>query len=470
MPFATDHPLLIPEISLHISRFVAIKDAIACARVCKAWNDPFTSAVWHTVNFKAQKRFVETDPVIIKKHGNRVRVVKRISASVQLEVLHKAGVCLLQRFSLVMQTQAQFQALYFDLLYRNANSLTRMEIGHAEDCDKLVVFPVGLMSSCAGSHASFKLVRLCITNLAMTRDAFASLLKLCPALKFLEVQRTSIYSYSSCPEPFRHTGLVHLNASLEQIFQPDPGSLTNVPILVHLPRLKRISTALAEPDALTPVSFGAMKDQFAKYCHSLGEVVLTTAPITTTALLTRTFRSLTMISISAEKMSIDVITAMLVHQETLSRVIAAVHRQSDRDSELEGQPTIPGWALQLIPQTCSRLTRLYFQPFTLDMEEIERTTWSCNQLEELHIQIRGLDTKEKIDRAMRLWTNCRDTRRKSKKGNSANGSGLHSSSTQSGLEKDTLRNGKSLEERVARHLARFEKLRVVRLCQKGGSA
>ena len=324
------------------------------------------------------------------------------------------------------------------------------------------------MSSCAGGHASFKLVRLCITNLAMTRDAFASLLQLCPALRLLEVQRTSIYSYSSCPEPYRHTGLVHLNAPLEQIFQPDPDSSTNLPILVHFPRLKRISTALA--DALPSVSFDAMKDQFAKFCPSLGEVVLITTPSTTTALLTRTFRSLTMISICAEKMSIDVITAMLVHQETLSRVIAAVHHQSDRDSELEGEPTVPGWALQLIPQTCSRLTRLYFRSFTLDMEEIERTTWSCTQLEELHVQIRGLDTKEKIDRAMRLWTNFRDMRRKSKKGNSANCSGLHSSSTQSGLEKDTLRNGKSVEERVARHLARFEKLRVVRLCQRGKSA
>jgi hypothetical protein len=127
MPFAKDHPLQMPEVCLHISRFVTPRNATLYARVCKAWSDSFTSVVWHTVDFDAQERFINVDPSTVKKHGYCIRNVKGISDVRNLMVLQHPSVCKLSALSIVMPAKAS-PAYCGDLLRQNAASITFLDI------------------------------------------------------------------------------------------------------------------------------------------------------------------------------------------------------------------------------------------------------------------------------------------------------------------------------------------------------
>jgi hypothetical protein len=211
------------------------------------------------------------------------------------------------------------------------------------------------------------------------------------------------------------------------------------------------------------MSFGEMKDQFAQHCPLIKAVGIDTPATITAPLLTKTFQTMTRIIV--DEMSPEIITAILTHQETLADVIT--FHASDDFYEQEGipplasKPLASGRELQLIPQTCSRLTTLELPTLQQDMDDIESTAWSCTQLEELYIRIRGLDTKDMVDRAIHLWVDYREEKRKNRKENPENCSDLNSSGTQGDIVADTLHNSDSVEERVARHLVRFEKLKKV---------
>ena len=68
----------------------------------------------------------------------------------------------------------------------------------------------------------------------------------------------------------------------------------------------------------------------------------------------------------------------------------------------------------------------------MDMDEVDDDKWACGGLRHLRVRVLGLDTKEKIDRTLKLWM---------KRTND---------------DKDG-----SLEARVARHLFTFKDLRAV---------
>jgi len=90
------------------------------------------------------------------------------------------------------------------------------------------------------------------------------------------------------------------------------------------------------------------------------------------------------------------------------------------------------------------------------MFDIDMTQWGCHDLdlEELYIVIRGLDTWEKFNRAIQLWREGRIAIRK-KQANGEQGSALCPQMNY------ILPGDNSIEARVARHLLKFKKLRVV---------
>ncbi|KAG0214697.1 hypothetical protein BGX31_001045, partial [Mortierella sp. GBA43] len=122
------HTLLIPEIILRISLRVTVKDAVACTRVCKAWSDAFLPVVWKAVDFKVQEKFVNLDPVTIKKYGHHIRTVKGIDQDQHLQALHHSSVSRLQKLSIVMSTAIHSQAFCCELLRRNATSITQLDM------------------------------------------------------------------------------------------------------------------------------------------------------------------------------------------------------------------------------------------------------------------------------------------------------------------------------------------------------
>jgi hypothetical protein len=93
----------------------------------------------------------------------------------------------------------------------------------------------------------------------------------------------------------------------------------------------------------------------------------------------------------------------------------------------------------------------------MDMDDIEKTKWGCHNLEELHIRIQGLDTKEKINRAVQLWKEGRIVIRK----NQVDGDQGESAITRFQLDGIIPPSDESIEARVARHLLKFKKLKEV---------
>ncbi|KAF8939896.1 hypothetical protein BGZ58_008407 [Dissophora ornata] len=102
-------------------------------------------------------------------------------------------------------------------------------------------------------------------------------------------------------------------------------------------------------------------------------------------------------------------------------------------------------SFQMLPQLCSQLKLLMIPKLEMDIEAIEKQEWSCRDLEELAVRIRGLDTTEKITRTIQLWI---DARNQIKESESADSNTL-------------LQDDNSIEGRVARHLLKFPKLQEV---------
>jgi len=469
MPPTHDHPLLLPEILVRISSFVAPRDAISCAQVCTDWGDVFTSIVWQTIDFKAQQRFVSLTPAAIRKHGHRILTVKNIEHDLHVEALHHPSICKIRHLAVTMPSTARFQAYCHDLLRRNATSIVDLDIGALppNGGGTVVPFPLDAFSMPIGGPATSKITFLKIQNLPMTRDGFSSLLRLCPALVTLNIRGTPTY-VSNCLEPFQHAGLKELIAPLEQIFRPDYSAAYTQSLLAHFPQLVTLRTWSSS--ASSGLLFDHMKEQVARHCPLLTRLCTEAPAGITTTLLTQTFHSLTCITVSESNISETVVMAILSHQATLDRLYIYLpyggYYEQDEVPVLQGNIPIPGWAIQLIPQTCHQLTTLQFPLFEMDMDGISKSKWSCKNLESLFIRIRGLDTKESIDEALQLWTEGVAKRESMKKLDATSG-GLDFAKMclqDPGVLGQALQD--PLEERVARHLLQFEKLHTVWLGHK----
>lgn len=462
MPFS-HRPILSTELWIHTSRYVALEDAIVCSRVCKTWNDLFTSVVWHTIDFRVQPRRVELDPAAVKKHGHRVRIIKGIWRIQDLRVLHDSSVRKLQSLSIVLEGSPANQAYSFDLLRQNSGSLTDLEVSVSMDdmWSTKVFFPIDAISIPAERYPTLKLTHLKIGSLAFTRSGFASFLRMCPTLKILDILETTLYSDASCSEPYQHLGLIQLHASPQQVFQPDPDSPNTPSLLVHFPKLRKFR--IWNPSDSFPPSPQTIGEEVARYCPELKEVLIEASASITTTLLTQTFMALTHIMVDHDVISTDVIMGILAHRGTLDCVgtfapLRGYYEQSEVP-RLEGSAwSAPGWVMQLVPQECSRLTTIRFPLFEMDMDDVEKVTWSCSNLEELFVRIKGLDIKDRIDRAIELWVRAR---RKSGREEDLNEGFDLDQRMYQGDKATTQANGNTIEERVARHLVRFERLQRV---------
>ncbi|KAF9978940.1 hypothetical protein BGZ65_006795 [Modicella reniformis] len=459
MPFSRDHPLLIPEIAGQLSRFVSLNDALACIRVCKEWNVAFISVIWHTVDFETQKRFNQLSSTVIQKYGHHIHTVRNINTTSQLEALHHPGICKMRNLTLSIQGNSRFEAYSLDILRQNVASLLYLDLS-SEDIStedhsqrgSTCIFPVDAFYPCVGTSTRLKLSHLILQNFALTRDMFSSLLRLCPALETLNIQETSIYS-ANCITPFQHTGLIRLDATLSQVFLPDPEAPNAPSLLAHFPQLR----ALRMARAVCPVPIEKIKNEIARYGPRLRSVGTSTPATFTAILLAQTFQSLSEIIVRDDGLSAEVINAILAHQETLNNVSTYVpfrgYCNQSEVPELEKDTQLQGWAIQLLPRLCSQLTTINFPTLEMDMDDVEKASWSCTKLKVLYIRIKGLDTKTKIDRTLDMLVSARSMK-KELAGDFSSRKNTRSTSTS------------LIEDRVVQHLLRFRRLQKVWLGHK----
>ncbi|KAI7827986.1 hypothetical protein BC939DRAFT_76644 [Gamsiella multidivaricata] len=91
---------------------------------------------------------------------------------------------------------------------------------------------------------------------------------------------------------------------------------------------------------------------------------------------------------------------------------------------------------------------------SVDLQQDE-SEWACKQLQQLRVRIRGLDTKEKVNRALELW---REGMEKDETDlMDEEGKEVVDGSNESHVKKEDT----SIEARVAKHLLKFDELKEV---------
>ncbi|KAF9980396.1 hypothetical protein BGZ65_005154 [Modicella reniformis] len=457
MSFTSISPLKVPEILWSISRFVTLKDAITCARVCKAWTDNFISVIWHTIDFDVHK-LQTTDFKVLEKHGHHIRIVKNMKNLEHILVLLESNASKLRSLSLNMKTSPEFQAYFYDLMRRNNTTIEHIEIPSSGG----LFFNFDCFSPQTSTGVTSKLSFLKFQGLTMTRDAFSSMLRICPCLTKLNMRDTTMSSWSARgnmdADHYQHHGITDLVASSKQVFRMDNKSENPPSLLVHFPNL--MSWHLWTSSNTLDVKIEELKDEVAICCPLLKTLLVGTTAGITVNLLVKAFNNLTSICVYNHYISAEVVMAIVKHQDTLIHVSTFTFSNffdSDNIPEVESNHLeVPGWIIQLLPGSCTRLKSLRFPLYEMNINDIEEANWRCYNLESLYIRVHGVNTKEKIDRAMQLWTDGRIAIRK-KQMNAEKRPTISNSQ----LYTVILQGDNSIEARVARHLLKFNKLQKV---------
>ncbi|KAG0291148.1 hypothetical protein BGZ97_005977 [Linnemannia gamsii] len=449
-----------------ISRFVAVPDAVSCSLVAKSWTNDFTSVIWFKVDCTRLPRFCILPQHIIAKHGHRIRIVNNASSFAAVSALANAAIDQLRELHIETASRAIQHVLVYEIVSRNIRTLQDIHLSavnlegpdddeddddensniyhrkYASFAHHVFVPALAPFLGAAGGSVS-RLSTLTIKNMILTRDGLAAILQANPLLSELSLVRTNIVGKRT--QLFRHRGVKQLNASMDTLFRhdaADPALLSYFPSLTYLGTSQELS-------GLFPTA--QIKEDIARHCPGLSAYGLNGPPHFISYFCGQILRNITELTYEYGRTSIETITAILLHQASLKRLmiyggfpdmdfdaddVVAVSDHFQHSSQL----------LQLIPRGCMRLEVLNLYLHEMNMDEIEMGTWVCKDLKVLQIRIKGLDTKAKIHRAIELWRKgCR--RRSQEK---ATGT-MVVMETQN--ETDL-----SMESRVARHLLQFDKL------------
>ncbi|KAG9069481.1 hypothetical protein KI688_010384 [Linnemannia hyalina] len=405
---AARNPFEVPELIHRLGRFVTLKDACSCALVSKTWTNHFMSAAWFSVDFNVHPRFADLSPAIITKNGHLIRVVKNAKSLPQVTVLANASVRGLKDLHIDPTASVLQHVRAYEIVHRNNNSLQDLHlfatllVSNIEDSLIHYVSTSALTPSLSETLPSPSRLRsLEIQNMCLTHDGLAAILQGCPKLSELKLPFTDIVGTPT--QSFQHTGVTLFFAFLKSIYDAAPGSRS---LLDYFPALTTLSTY-----SLNSVSIPAsrIKEDTRRYCPYLtGYRLQDQTGAIVPEFLVNIAHNISEIVFVHKQISLETITAILLHQSTLTSVL---HFYVHQDLDLEEANIAPvsthfegsSQYLQLIPRCCSRLDILDLHFQEMNMDVVEQGSWVCKDISTLRIRIKGLDTEEKILKAIALW-------------------------------------------------------------------
>ncbi|KAG0305975.1 hypothetical protein BGZ98_003202 [Dissophora globulifera] len=405
-----ENPLHIPEIRSRISHLVSVNDAIACVRVSKAWNEDFAHPIWCTVDFDTHITFEDLNVKTVIKYGHHINTIKNLTMQSQLQLLLHPCVKNVRYLQMDCPNNGRFKAQYSDLISNNSQSLQTLRIKmsniarHSDPSNRMIS-----VHAIVPDFSDSRLTLISFSGVCLSRNAFVYLLKRCPLLTHVDLQCDVVLYSAPTIDSFRHPGVLTLAAPIKQVFMPD--SLTDIPpigltLLMHFPNLVKWQctnqlTALSVP-------FGRIKAEITMCCPKVSAIDTGMTPCPALySLLTDVFHNLNCVTIGYEQLSMDVIVALLFHQATLQEVSTTSESprlgiEQDAVCRLGDSFRDQGRALQLLPRGCANLTVLKLERHEMDMDYVEEKEWACKGLQQLRVRIKGLDTKQKVDTAIRL--------------------------------------------------------------------
>ncbi|KAF9962784.1 hypothetical protein BGZ70_007891 [Mortierella alpina] len=487
------HPLDLSEIRVLISQYLPKKDALACTQVSKDWAKDFARPIWHTIDFKVHKTFLELGADTIQKYSHYILAVKNISLQSHLDVLQGIDAHQLRCIAATMNRDSQFHKDCYDLIRRNNTTLTRISLSlqfsksktsYTAPLEAILPDPITL---CTPS----KLTHLILESHVLSRASLSTLLRGCPALTSLDLWNSQVRANEDGTlDDFRHEGIKQLVSKVQGFIFVEP----TLPedrrsLLVHFPNLKVLSTYSHHQDTL-PIT--ELRDEIRRWCPRLKSLYTNNSPSPVVAqLLVQGFERLTVLHFSYDAVSAEIFLAIETHQRTMTSVTAAVPFSAFYESRevraVEGDVLADaGWMAQRVPQRCDQLEEFWLPEHAMTMEDVEKREWKCRGLKDLRVRIRGLDVAERIEGVIAALGIRMRTKRKAKtmKSESIGTKGVDAESDQSdkreqdssvihdnkkmeqadeegSQEKERVVALSPLEERVVEHLLQFDRLKIL---------
>ncbi|KAF9316816.1 hypothetical protein BGZ91_005488 [Linnemannia elongata] len=449
-PMKQQKPLDIPEIRTNVGWYLDLSDVYSCTLVCRDWARTFIPLLWHTVDFSLKPQI----PLcVLKKHARHIRrleyleLSEKVGDTVRLLCV-SSGISHLRHLSIAFCESEQVNIHGFDLLRRNRASLMFLKIIRKPFEPEFDIVPVQycIPPDVLVHPTSSRLTDLSLHNISLTREGFAYILRSSPCLKKLDLTTSNILAggyidtvdargpgrdfltdqdseddYYLGEEgaetivvdgavirwrPFRHHGLVELAATLQEIFEPDP----NVPspsLLQHFPRLQELY--LSELELISSIKPSVVRNEIKACCPDLCTVGFSSSPSPAVEeLVTYAFENLAAVHLERHNYTVGVFHGLLHHHSTLTSIMTYADPGTSFDSR-QPEPIDDffkdqGRVIQLLFQILP-LKTVCFHEHEMKIEWMEEKPWR-GTLEELSVRIEGLDTEQKIEKALSPWVEC----------------------------------------------------------------
>ncbi|KAF8944344.1 hypothetical protein BGZ47_004350 [Haplosporangium gracile] len=428
----TKNPFGLHELTQRLSKFVATKDAVPYALVSRIWADIFTSVIWFKIDFNTHPQFANLPSETIAKHGHRIRIANNVKSLSQVSALANSSVNKLRELHTRATASPSLHIRAYEVVLRNRASLQDLHLfantssfNRHESLANYVLTSAFVSLSVASPSDLSKITRLKIEQLCLTHDSLVEILRGCPKLYDLRLPYTDVVGVPT--QSFQHTGVSFFASDFKNLFESNkvpratafswwivPVAGTHPSPLSYFPNL--ITLSVCNYTANTTIPSVEIKEAISQHCPRLTGFQL------------------------------EDITGTIVF-EFLTNIADAVSRLDDKVASVHICSQVIDHHLQLTLRKCSQLRVLDLHFYEMDMDDVEETKWACENLKTLRIRVKGLDTQEKILRAIALWRKgCWRQRRR-------NAGTLVAAEEEEEDETDM-----SIEARVARHLIKFHKL------------
>ncbi|KAG0374019.1 hypothetical protein BGX24_010938, partial [Mortierella sp. AD032] len=351
----TRNPFEMPELKRRLSRFVALKDALSCALVCKAWSTDFTSAIWFQVDFDDHPQFTDLSQGIVAKNGHLTRIVRNAKSPRQISVLANAGINNLRDLHMEQTASAIQHVQVYEILHlKDLRLFASKLVDNKHKHSTHYVFAPGMLPSTGPTPLiTSKLQVLKLESLCLTYDSLVAILQGCRGLTEVKLPHTDMVGTPT--QSFQHTGVNVLSSSLKSLFHhPSTGHS----LLSYFPRLNVLSIFNFDTSLTIPSS--QIKEDILRYCTDVTKYWLEdrTGAIISEFLL-NIADNCTDLMYNYKYTSLEVITSLLLHQSTL----LSLHQYHENSFDYEAETVLPlsdhfrqsGRFVQLIPRGCSQL-------------------------------------------------------------------------------------------------------------------
>ncbi|KAG0203759.1 hypothetical protein BGX28_004075 [Mortierella sp. GBA30] len=435
-------------------------------------------SIWHTIDFKVHKRFVNASNETIEKYGHLIRVVDHIQEPSQLNSLQQCATTdRLSSFTAYTCQDPQLLADCFDIISNNNSRLTTIKLNHnsadANYCGSRIRVPVDAhITKLIGSTS--KLSHLQLRGYILARASLSTLLRGCPALKSVDLEDTHLISGRDVIDMYKHSGVTHLSMRTVDLAKDDSeGQVDQVQaqsqtIVAHFPNLVALTLQLRGRNKRVTFPMRAIKEAQGAWNAESKSLETDFLPESVTEeLLVQVPGDLTKVLLNYHAVTSSVILAILAYRNILTAILTSI----PHSGFYEDEDTVPmvndhfqgsSWMIQALPRQCPKLETLELPEHEMDMDEVEAGEWACKDLTELRVRIKGLDTAEKIDGALARWNRLKSPEQHANAGSPI----AIMLPIESARDMDDDEDVMLIERRVVRHLLRFEKLTTVWLGTK----